>query len=177
MRVNVKVKRLSEDAILPSYAKQGDAGADICASQDVIIKPGETVVIPTDIAIEIPPNYEVQIRPRSGITAKTKLRVQLGTVDSGYRGPIGVIIDNIAAPVVAVQDGDLVPFMAYPKTLDGEDYTRLWYPRGTYVIRRGDRIAQAIINQHETALFSEVNELSGSERGNGGFGSSGVRGE
>jgi dUTP pyrophosphatase len=176
MRVNVKVKRLSEDATIPSYAKQGDAGADLYASQDVIIKPGETVVIPTDIAIEIPPNYEVQIRPRSGITAKTKLRVQLGTVDSGYRGSIGVIIDNIAAPVVAVQDGDLVPFMHYPKTLDGESADG-WEPRGTYLIRKGDRIAQFVVNQHETALFREVNELSDSQRGEGGFGHSGVRSE
>jgi dUTP pyrophosphatase len=144
------------------------------ASEDVIIKPGETKIVPTGLAMEIPPHYEIQVRPRSGITVKTKLRVQLGTVDCGFRGGIGIIVDNIAAPVVAVQDGDLVPFMAQPKTLDGE-YGEGWYPRGTYVIRKGDRLGQGVINQHETALFKEVSELSGSERGEGGFGSSGVK--
>jgi dUTP pyrophosphatase len=174
MRVNVKVKRLSDSAVIPSYANENDAGFDLVASEDVIIQPGETKIVPTGLAMEIPPHYEIQVRPRSGITVNTKLRVQLGTVDCGFRGGIGIIVDNIAAPVVAVQDGDLVPFMDYPKTLDGE-YGDGWYPRGTYVIRKGDRLGQGVINQHETALFSEVSELSDSERGEGGFGSTGIK--
>lgn len=173
MRVNIKVKKLTVSSVIPSYANEGDSGFDLVASEDVIIQPGETKIVPTGLAFEIPPHYELQIRPRSGITVRTKLRVQIGTIDCGYRGEVGIIVDNIAAPVVAVQDGDLVPFMAYPKTLDGESADG-WYPRGTYVIRKGDRLAQAVINQHETALFKEVAELSESKRGEGGFGSSGV---
>ena len=93
--LSVKIKRLHPDAVIPQYAHEGDAGFDLVAAADVIIEPGETALIPTGIAVELPPGYELQVRPRSGITLRTKLRVQLGTVDSNYRGEIGVIVDNI----------------------------------------------------------------------------------
>lgn len=94
--IRVGFKRLNDDAIIPTKAHPTDSGFDLCASKDVIIEPGETTVVPTGIAVELPPGYEATVRPRSGITAKTKLRVQLGTIDNEYRGEIGVIVDNIA---------------------------------------------------------------------------------
>ncbi|PEY54703.1 dUTP diphosphatase, partial [Bacillus cereus] len=89
----MKIKRV-KDVELPKYAKPGDSGFDLVAAEDTIIWPGETKVVPTGLAFEIPPRYELQVRPRSGISRNTKLRVILGTVDSGFRGEVGVIVDN-----------------------------------------------------------------------------------
>lgn len=85
MNLRVKIKRLNESVEIPRYAKPGDAGFDLVAAEDVIINPGETKVVPIGLAFEIPPGYELQVRPRSGMTRNTKLRVVLGTVDSGYK--------------------------------------------------------------------------------------------
>src|SRR5699024_2229420 len=85
-RLQVGCKRLNGAAILPSKAHPTDSGYDLYASEDVIIEPGETAVVPTGIAVQLPEGYEAQVRPRSGVTAKTKLRVQLGTIDNGYTG-------------------------------------------------------------------------------------------
>ncbi|WP_407632928.1 dUTP diphosphatase [Bacillus velezensis] len=93
--MNVNIKRLSPDAQIPAYAHATDAGFDLVAAENVIIEPGWAELVPTGLAFEIPEGYEMQIRPRSGITLNTRLRVQLGTVDSGYRGEVGVIVDNI----------------------------------------------------------------------------------
>lgn len=98
---------------------------------------------------DFPPGYELQIRPRSGMTRDTKLRVVLGTVDSGFRGEIGVLVDNIEVPKEASMQA--------------------------HVIERGTRLAQGVIAPVETAHFVEVDELSVSERGKGGFGSTGVK--
>lgn len=169
--MNVKVKRLNNDVPLPQYAKELDAGFDLVASQDVIIEPGETKIIPTGLAFELPQGYEMQIRPRSGISAKTKLRVVLGTVDAGYRGEVGVIVDNTHSgryPNGAIH--------RYGFNLDGSR-TRDTQRYGSYVIRKGDRIAQAIIKPVEQAQFVEVAELGESDRGVGGFGSTGVKTE
>src|SRR5699024_2574909 len=91
----VGFKRLNECAIIPTKAHPSDSGFDLYASEDVVIEPGDTAIVPTGIAVELPQGYEAQVRPRSGITAKTKLRVQVGTIDNGYKGEIGVIVDNI----------------------------------------------------------------------------------
>jgi dUTP pyrophosphatase len=146
MNLRVKIKRLHDAAVIPQYAREGDAGFDLVAIQDTIIEPGETKIVPTGLAFELPPGYELQVRPRSGITVKSKLRVALGTVDSGFRGEVGVICDNIS-------------------------------PEGTapYFIASGDRIAQGIIAPVEQAVFAEVDELGETERGENGFGSSGVK--
>lgn len=93
--MQVKVKKLHPDAVIPVYAKPGDSGFDLTTVEETIIDPFEHLVIRTGLAFEIPEGYELQIRPRSGVTTKTWLRVQLGTVDSGYRGEVGVIVDNI----------------------------------------------------------------------------------
>lgn len=169
MKVNAKIKRLSEDAVIPKYAHEGDAGFDLVATENTIVYPGETVIVPTGLAVSLPPNYEMQIRPRSGITVKTKLRVQLGTVDSGYTGPVGVIVDNIAAESSEELSEKVL-------TIGGEESYVLCasFPKGTYIVKKGDRIAQAVINQVEQAQFQVVEELDETSRGEGGFGSSGV---
>lgn len=170
--MNVNIKRLSPDAQTPTYAHATDAGFDLVAAADVIIEPGATACVPTGLAFEIPEGFEMQIRPRSGITLKTKLRVQLGTVDCGYTGEVGVIVDNIAEyrnssgaelfrESFDTIDGGLVP-------TDGMFNVK------TYLIRKGDRIAQAVIKPVERAVFTEVEALGDSDRGAGGFGSSGV---
>ncbi|MED1742064.1 deoxyuridine 5'-triphosphate nucleotidohydrolase [Bacillus swezeyi] len=179
--MNVNIKRLSPDAQIPQYAHASDACFDLVAAEDIIIEPGETALVKTGLAFEIPEGYEMQIRPRSGITLKTKLRVQLGTVDAGYRGEVGVIVDNIA-PVIyrTIKDDEgeryetLTSKVLYdvggkfvPTISDG-------YVDGAYIIRKGDRLAQAVIKPVEQAAFTERAELGGSDRGAGGFGSSGV---
>ncbi|WP_412095698.1 dUTP diphosphatase [Bacillus inaquosorum] len=180
--MNVNIKRLSPDAQIPAYAHATDAGFDLVAAADVIIEPGETACVPTGLAFEIPEGYEMQIRPRSGITLKTKLRVQLGTVDAGYRGEVGVIVDNIAHKEIDGIDLNRKAVelwtVSYPKTVD-EKESEKWeefgeYPLDTYIIRKGDRLAQAVIKSVEQAVFTEVDALGDSDRGAGGFGSSGV---
>ncbi|WP_095021962.1 dUTP diphosphatase [Bacillus thuringiensis] len=157
MKLRTKIKRV-RDVELPRYAKPGDSGFDLVAAEDVIIKPGETKVIPTGLAFEIPPGYEMQVRPRSGMTRNTKLRVVLGTVDSGYRGEVGVIVDHIMSKDLGVRfDKEKQEFVS------------------ASVIEKGTRIAQGVIAPVVTAHFEEVDELSDSERGNRGFGSTGVK--
>lgn len=175
--MNVKVKRLHPDAVIPVKAHASDAGFDLVAVEDTIIEPGETVLIKTGLAFELPEGFEMQIRPRSGVTLKTKLRVQIGTVDSNYRGEIGVIVDNIAP----VDDCDKIAFV--PIKVDGkpmdviEDgpFDNVRY--GSYIIRKGDRIAQAVIQRLPDVELIEVEALGDSERGAGGFGSTGVKSE
>lgn len=94
--IKVGFKRLTDDAILPTKVHKTDSGFDLYANENVIIEPGETKVIKTGIAVQLPDGYEAQVRPRSGVTSKTKLRVQLGTIDQDYTGEIGIIVDNIA---------------------------------------------------------------------------------
>ncbi|MGE1096846.1 dUTP diphosphatase [Bacillus altitudinis] len=184
--MNVNIKRLSADATTPTYAHSTDACFDLYAAKNVIIEPGETKLVPTGLAFEIPVGYEMQIRPRSGITLKTPLRVQLGTVDSGYAGEVGVIVDNIAHREYYIEDGvnDYGEFYvikrdAYDRilhTISGKEELREdeAYLRHTYIIRKGDRIAQAVIKPVEQATFTVVDALEDTERGACGFGSSGV---
>src|SRR5690606_2226499 len=103
--IHIGFKRLTPDAVIPTKAHASDSGFDLVASADVIIEPGATVVVPTGIAVELPEGYEAQVRPRSGVTSKTKLRVQLGTIDNGYAGEIGVIVDNMSGDDLAKQSG------------------------------------------------------------------------
>ncbi|PFU84659.1 dUTP diphosphatase [Bacillus cereus] len=157
MNLRVKIKRV-KDVELPKYAKPGDSGFDLVAAEDTVIWPGETKVIPTGLAFEVPPGYELQVRPRSGITRNTKLRVILGTVDSGYRGEVGVIVDHIMSKDLGVRfDKENQEFVSVS------------------VIEKGTRIAQGVIAPVVTAHFVEVDELSNSERGTDRFGSTGVK--
>ncbi|MBT0952031.1 deoxyuridine 5'-triphosphate nucleotidohydrolase [Bacillus velezensis] len=180
--MNVNIKRLSPDAQIPDYAHATDAGFDLVASEDVIIEPGWAELVPTGLAFEIPEGYEMQIRPRSGITLNTRLRVQLGTVDSGYRGEVGVIVDNISerTSLTSIKyehiDGTATETEKHDRYCSryGDYVEQDEVAYKTYLIRKGDRIAQAVIKPVEQAVFTEVDTLGDSDRGAGGFGSSGV---
>ena len=141
----VLIKRLDPDIPLPTYAKGGDAGADLCTRIDITIKPGQRVLVPTGISIALPNGYVALVHPRSGLAIKFGISIvnTPGTVDAGYRGELQVILIN----------HDLTESISFKK---------------------GDRIAQLVIQQVERAEFIEVEELPGSERSTGGFGSTGA---
>ncbi len=165
MSVEIFIELCREDAVLPKYANPGDAGMDVYAAESAIIAPGETVVVPTGLKLAIPEGYEIQVRPRSGISFKTPLRVpnSPGTIDSGYRDELGIIISNSSD--MDVPDNGETPF-----TLDEKENRK-----GTYIIRKGDRIAQIVLQvvpKMEFTIVDSVREI-GSNRG-GGFGSTGI---
>ncbi|MGE7271387.1 dUTP diphosphatase [Brevibacillus panacihumi] len=170
--VPVKIKRLHPDAVIPQYATAGAAGFDLVAVKDVIIAPGETKKVPLGLAFEIPEGYEIQVRPRSGMSERTKLRISNapGTVDADFRGEVCVLVENIAP----LDDCNKHAF--FPLGVNGEiDHE---YTAGTlyetYLIRKGDRIAQGILAKVPRAAFVEVTELGETGRGDGGFGSTGT---
>ena len=106
--VNIKVVKDTEDAILPTYAHFGDAGADLYANEEIDIQPNEVKIVPTGLRVEIPDGYEMQVRPRSGMSTKTPILGILGTVDSGYRGPLGVMLYNHGTEVYHIQKNDRI---------------------------------------------------------------------
>jgi dUTP pyrophosphatase len=139
----VFVKILKAGAEQRSYANPSDAGADLRSAGDYRINPGESKLIKTGIAIELPFGYEAQVRPRSGLAYKNQVTVlnTPGTIDEGYRGEVGVILIN-----------------------HGKD---------TFLIDKGDRIAQLVVKPVEQVRFIIKDELSDTSRGEGGFGSTG----
>jgi dUTP pyrophosphatase len=141
--VKFKVRKIKENAIIPRYEHEGDAGMDLFSTEKYMLKPGERALVSTGIQVEFPKGYELQVRPRSGLALKKGISIvnAPGTVDSGYRGELGVILIN-----------------------HGQD---------DFNIEAGDKIAQAILNKIETAEIEEAEELGTSARGQGGFGSSG----
>lgn len=179
--IPVKVKKLHPGAVIPNYARELDAGFDLVAVEDTLIAPGESAKIRTGLAIALPPGYELQVRPRSGVSDKTKLRISNspGTVDAGYRGEVCVLIDNTHRPYYAVV-GDSRGWMHLSEQdgttfgIDGKEIEGTDNLHGTYLIRKGDRIAQGILAAVPIAQFEVVDELDETERGDGGFGSSGV---
>ncbi|CCH29120.1 dUTP diphosphatase [Actinosynnema sp. NPDC047251] len=142
--VEVLLSRLDPSVPLPSYARAGDAGADLVTTTDVVIGPGEREVVGTGIAIALPEGYAAFVHPRSGLAARVGLSVvnTPGTIDAGYRGEIKVCLVNhdLRAPIV---------------------------------LTRGDRIAQLVVQKVEHAVFREVDDLPDSDRGAGGYGSTG----
>lgn len=165
-KLTVGFKRLNDNATIPTKAHASDSGFDLYASEDVIIEPGETAVVPTGIAVVLPEGTEAQIRPRSGVTSKTKLRVQLGTIDNQYRGEVGVIVDNISMDT----------WSNMSRLLDNSYAKETLNKYRGYKIRKGDRIAQLVVQHLPQVEAVEVEELTeDSERGSRGFGSSGVR--
>lgn len=170
--MQVKVKKVLPDAVIPKYATEGAVGFDLVAAEDVIIPPKSTRKIPTGLAFEIPVGYELQIRMRSGIACKTDLRLPngVGTIDSDYRGQVYMLFENTLEWNPDNREHKLF-------TLDGEMIeTDIAFPAGTYIVRKGDRIAQGIIAPVLKPQFVEVEELSETERGAGGFGHTGIRG-
>lgn len=152
--MQLKVKRLTDTAVLPVKAHQSDAGFDICADENIRINAGETVTVSTGLSVAIPEGYYGRLKGRSGLTAKTLLRVQEGTIDANYRGEIKVICDIKTKILDQVIDG-----MIYANNLS---------------FKRGERIAQLIIQPLPTVEVEEVDELDDTDRGDGGFGSTGV---
>ncbi|AYK08885.1 dUTP diphosphatase [Brevibacillus laterosporus] len=171
--MQVKIKKLHPDAVIPTYATPGSAGFDLVAVEETIIEPGETAKIPLGLAFEIPKGYEMQIRPRSGVSLHTKLRQSnsIGTIDSDYRGEVCMMFDNTN------ENYDSATCLCFSIAGD-EIHVPNGYgflPEGSYIIRKGDRVAQGIITPVIQASFVEVDELSDTKRGTGGFGSTGVR--
>jgi dUTP pyrophosphatase len=142
--VEVLIRRMSTDAVLPEYAHPGDAGADLICTTGVTLAPGERALVPTGISIALPPGFVALIHPRSGLAAAHGLSIvnAPGTVDAGYRGEIKVLLVNL----------DL---------------------RQAVTLSPGDRIAQLVLQRVEQARFVEVDRLPGSDRGTGGYGSTG----
>jgi len=141
--------QLNDGARLPVYSSGQAAGADLCAclgnGSSMTLEPHKWALVPTGLSISLPAGYEAQVRPRSGLAAKSGITVlnSPGTIDSDYRGEVRVILINHSD----------VPF----------------------VINDGDRIAQMVIARHETASFEVVTSLDATDRGTGGFGSTGTR--
>ena len=149
-RVKLKIKRISDkynDIALPHYATEGSAGMDIRAAIDdeLVINSGEIKLVPTNLIFEIPEGYEIQVRPRSGLALKHGIGLlnSPGTIDSDYRGEVGIIMNNIS--------------------------------KENFVVKRGDRIAQIVLTQIYKAEILEVESISESQRGDGGFGHTGKK--
>ena len=146
--IRLRVRRLpaARDLPLPAAASAGSSGFDLRAAleSEVVLRPGERLLVPTGLAIEIPPGWEGQVRPRSGLALRHGIGMvnAPGTIDSDYRGEVGVLLINLGA----------------------EPFT----------LRRGDRIAQLVIARVESVEWEEAEALDGSDRGEGGFGSTGV---
>lgn len=103
--MEIKVKRLNQNAKLPTKAHASDSGWDLYAAQEMSILPMQTLVIPTGLAFSIPTGHEIQVRPRSGVSTKTPLKVILGTVDQGYRGEIGIMVQNVSNESQVIPNG------------------------------------------------------------------------
>jgi dUTP pyrophosphatase len=142
--MEMKFKKTHPEAFTPSRAKPGDSGLDLyaCAPRSSWVKAGEHAFFNTGIAIELPEGFEAQVRPRSGLATRYEVIASFGTVDNGYRGPIGVTLFNLS--------------------------------KDDFLVRHGDRIAQLVVAPVVYPMLVEVDELSDTERGSGGFGSTGV---
>ena len=138
--MELRIRRINPEAIIPAYAHPGDAGLDLHASEDVALDPGVACLVPTGVAIELP---EAQVRPRSGLALKHSVTVlnTPGTIDEGYRGEVGVVLIN--------------------------------HGPATFHVTRGMRIAQLVVQKRWTVKVVEVDWLTDTTRGAGGFGSTG----
>ncbi len=172
--VDVYVEICREGIQLPTYANDGDAGMDIRAAEDIIIYPSETKLVPTGLKTAIPEGYEIQVRPRSGLSLKTPLRIanSPGTIDSGYRDEIGIIVTNTS------DTRNL--YEIYHNITDWPIYSinEKGNKAGIYKINKGDRIAQIVlceIKKMKTIQceHGQILEL-GKNRG-GGFGHTGTK--
>jgi dUTP pyrophosphatase len=143
--VELKIKLLDADGMLPRYQHEGDAGLDLSSRVDVTLRPGERATVPTGIAVAIPRGYAGFVLPRSGLAARHGIALvnSPGLIDSGYRGEVAVVIIN-------------------------SDKHEAFH------IKRGDRIAQLVIQQVVEATTIEVEDLDETSRGSGGFGSTGT---
>ncbi len=159
----IKFKKLHPEARTPTRAKDGDAGYDLYAIDSAILGPFQRTVVKTGIAVEIPRGYYGRVAPRSGLAVKKGVDVLAGVIDSGYRDEIGVVLinlnmwDSLVALLRRVTDA----------------FHQLFGLPGALEIKPGDKIAQLIIEKCHDVEWEESAELSDSERGTGGFGSTG----
>lgn len=165
--INIPYEQCHKDAKIPTYAHNTDAGMDLYAVEDITINPGETKLVPTGIKVAIPLGYELQVRPRSGMSLRSKLRIANtpGTIDSGYRGEIGVIIENIDPPIRAIHTENLNDPNA-PIPVGAIDFG------SSFTIHKGERFAQLVLSEVPKAVFYKVDSVAdiGEDR-KGGFGS------
>ena len=168
--VLIPISYCREDAKMPAYAHMTDAGMDVFATEDITIKPGEIVLVPLGIKVAIPIGYELQVRPKSGRALKTKLRVANtpGTIDSGYRDEVCVIIENIEPAIKDIDyefddNGNII----IKSILHGNDFT----------IGKGEKFAQLVLAEVVRASFMEIEDVASVENDgrSGGFGSSGLK--
>ena len=148
-------KKLRPDAQIPKKAHPGDAGMDVCAVEEITrLFPFKPTLVKTGLSVSIPEGYEIQVRPRSGMALKNGITVwnSPGTIDSGYKGEIGVIL--LWTPTVYEPD---------------------WSDTDNFVIRKGDRIAQIVLAPVTPCEIVEVEDVGSSDRGTGGFGSTGMK--
>ena len=165
--IRIPYEKCHEDAKAPAYAHETDSGMDVYALEDITLAPGEQKIIPIGIKVALPAGYELQVRPKSGISAKTKLRVANtpGTIDAGYRDEIGVIIENVEPPIRSIatdfaeSPNDFIPVGAI-------EFGR------SYTIGKGQKFAQLVLSEVPKAVLYEVESVGeiGEDRG-GGFGS------
>lgn len=166
--IQVPIELTSEDAKIPTYANLGDGAVDLYAPCDFTIGPGETKIIPVDIKVALPYGYAFLIHPRSGLSAKTKLRVanSVGLIDSQYKGVIGVILEN-AEP--RIKD------ISYEFDDKGRPIITSIEHGQSYSISKGDRFAQMRLVEVPSASFFQVESVDGiGDNRGGGFGSSGT---
>ena len=142
--VEISIKRLDDGLPLPSYAHPGDAGADLHSAVDLTLDPGERALVPTGIALALPQGYVALVHPRSGLAARH-----------------GISIVNSPGTIDAGYRGEVKVCLVNTD------------PREPFSVRRGDRVAQLVIQRFETAAFVEAEDLPDSERGDGGYGSTG----
>ena len=169
--IKIPYEKCHEDAKQPAYAHETDSGMDIYALEDITLAPGEQKIIPIGIKVALPAGYELQVRPKSGVSAKTKLRIANapGTIDAGYRDEIGVIIENVEPPIRSIatdfaeSPNDYIPIGAIEF---GKSYT----------IGKGQKFAQLVLSEVPKAVLYEVESVGeiGEDRG-GGFGSTGLK--
>lgn len=165
-KVLIALEYCNQNAKMPKYAHLSDAGMDVYTTEEIVIHPGETKLIPLGIKCALPLGYELQVRPKSGRSLKSKLRIANtpGTIDAGYRDEICIIADNID-PVIRSAEIDE----------NGRLFNVTW--GSDIVIDKGEKIAQLVLSEVPKAIFYEVesvNTIAGENR-NGGFGSTGEK--
>ena len=142
--MTLRFRKVHPDAVLPAYAHPSDAGMDVRSVEDLSIAPGKRALVHTGLVMLLPPMYEAQVRPRSGLALKSGVTVlnAPGTIDSGYRGEVGVILAN--------------------------------FGEADFQVKKGDKIAQIVIAPVTQPEIVETSEVDETDRGSGGFGSTGV---
>ncbi len=167
--VRIPYEKCHEDAKEPAYAHLSDSGMDVYALEDITLAPGEQKIIPIGIKVALPAGYELQVRPKSGLSAKTKLRIANapGTIDAGYRDEIGVIIENVEPPIRSIA----IDFAQSPN--DPIPVGAIEFGK-SYTIGKGQKFAQLVLSEVPKAVLYEVEKVGeiGEDRG-GGFGSTG----